>query len=580
MNSKAWPQSVADEVISSAAHHDETKWVEGVRGFLEGRRKPLANLAGGLPAEIDAALDLISDGADNAKKAMTAIRQMLGPSESCTVLVDANGQCEEKGRQQLFEFSRYVSDDASGVVEENGLRLRAGEKGRCRLIYQHTEPTERLCFNILLTINSAEHGEPLFALRLLHDNDPEETVLSFRYATLGVAGQFPLPVHVIGTTRLYTIIIEVDLLYLYIDGVPIWRGKRRFKGPKTGFNLDMIGRPGSGGNAIVHWIGLSSFSTPFSRLFPTEPELLRKLASAALSVGDEDLLRTLVYGREDSLHLTPNKIARESLIQIIEGSSSYPEGLVSAIERAHGGSLKLPAPPSPLLDVNAVSVSFAVDPAGKKRLSRMFFGPKEGMFNALRDVSFRAYPGDIIGVIGKNGAGKTTLLRAIQGSIPITDGRIQVRGNSLLLRPGAGMQGELTGRQNIMRGSLYMGLTPTEARDRMEEIIDFSELADHIDRPFRYYSDGMRARLVFALATSVSPDVLMLDELLGAGDRSFQEKALERLDSFLCRAKVVLVVQHALDFVLSRCTKCLYLKSGVPVFFGDPKIAAELYENE
>ena len=140
------------------------------------------------------------------------------------------------------------------------------------------------------------------------------------------------------------------------------------------------------------------------------------------------------------------------------------------------------------------------------------------------------------------------------------------------------MQGDLTGRENVLKTGLYMGFIPNEIYRLMDEIIEFAELKDHIDRPFRYYSDGMRARLVFALATAIPRDILLLDELLSAGDMGFQRKAMKRLDEFIARAKLVFVVQHTFDFVLSRCTKCLLLDHGRPVYFGDPKIATELYK--
>ena len=129
----------------------------------------------------------------------------------------------------------------------------------------------------------------------------------------------------------------------------------------------------------------------------------------------------------------------------------------------------------------------------------------------------------------------------------------------------------------MLKTGLYLGMLPSEMNELLDDIIEFSELRDHIDRPFKYYSDGMRARLIFAMATAVPREILLLDELLSAGDLGFQKKAMERLDNFLKRAKLVIVVQHTFDFVLSRCSKCLLLDNGKPVYFGDPSIATELY---
>jgi len=559
---------------------DLSAWTLDYHSFLEGKPAKLACRIGGLPAAISKAISEIKVDGGGALGCVQVLRGLLAEANESTLCIDADTEIDHDGHHRLFELSQHVPTDAPGIPEESGLRIRPGEKGRTRLVFQSTEPMDRVCLHLLLTIDSVDHGEPPFELRLLNNNLPEEKILSFRYASLGIAGRFPLPMHLIGTTRLYTIVLDGCKFFLYIDGLPVWSGRPITGGAKTGFNLDLIGIPGSGGNVVVHWIRFSALKEPFSGLYSTEPELIQKLVMAALSAGDSTLLRVLLFGQNKIDSLVPSESAAAALASIVARERAFPEGLISSVNEIFGGALALPAAPFPLLEVDEVSVRFAINPAETSPLRMLLGGGGKQLFDALSNVSFRAFPGDIIGIIGKNGAGKTTLLRAIQGSIPITNGRIRVRGSILLLRPGAGMSGELTGRQNILRSALYMGLMPIEVREKMNEIIEFSELEAHIDRPFRYYSDGMKARLVFALATSVSPDILMLDELLGAGDRSFQEKALERLDSFLSRAKVVLVVQHALDFVLRRCTKCLYLKGGTPVYFGDPKIAAELYLNE
>jgi ABC-type polysaccharide/polyol phosphate transport system ATPase subunit len=124
---------------------------------------------------------------------------------------------------------------------------------------------------------------------------------------------------------------------------------------------------------------------------------------------------------------------------------------------------------------------------------------------------------------------------------------------------------------------IYMGLTPAEARGRIDDILEFSELGEHFDRPTKYYSDGMMSRLVFAIATSVSPEILLLDELLGAGDISFQEKAKRRLDSFIKSSRVVVVVTHSIDFVRKNCNKSLVLAHGKQLYFGEPTKAVSIY---
>lgn len=230
--------------------------------------------------------------------------------------------------------------------------------------------------------------------------------------------------------------------------------------------------------------------------------------------------------------------------------------------------------PSPIMRVRDVSITLSSNPADKN--FRNIFRSKKKV-KVVENISFDAFSGDIVGIIGKNGAGKTTFLKSLVGAIPISNGRIEIDEQPILLRPGAGMQPDLTGRQNIYKTGLYMNMSMSEIGAMIEDVIAFAELEDHIDRPFRYYSDGMRARLIFSMATAMPRDILLLDELLSAGDMGFQERAVKRLHDFLAHAKLVFVVQHTFDFVLTRCTKCLFLNNGVPVYFGEPRIATELY---
>ena len=150
----------------------------------------------------------------------------------------------------------------------------------------------------------------------------------------------------------------------------------------------------------------------------------------------------------------------------------------------------------------------------------------------------------------------------------------------MLLRPGVGMREELSGRENILCAGLYMGLSRKQIAEVIDEVIEFSELEDAIDRPIRYYSDGMRSRLIFSLATASSPEILLLDELLGAGDIGFRDKAARRLEKFLGGAKVVIVVTHGIGWVREKCNKALYLNNGRVGYFGDPETACDRYLRE
>ena len=193
--------------------------------------------------------------------------------------------------------------------------------------------------------------------------------------------------------------------------------------------------------------------------------------------------------------------------------------------------------------------------------------------DVLHGVSLRVDEGAFVAVIGANGAGKSTLLRALCGLIDIHQGRITIADRFLLLRPGMGMRDELTGRENIYSMGFYLGLELADVRGLVDDIIEFSELGSHIDKAVKYYSDGMRARLSFSIATSFAPEVLFLDELLGAGDISFQEKAQARLRSFIKSVGTVVVVTHSMQFVTESCTKALLMHGGKQVYFGDPQEA-------
>jgi len=182
---------------------------------------------------------------------------------------------------------------------------------------------------------------------------------------------------------------------------------------------------------------------------------------------------------------------------------------------------------------------------------------------ALRDVSFRLEPGEVLGVVGRNGAGKTTLLKVIARVLRPTSGRVIVRGLvAPLLGLGAGFNHELTGRENVFLSGATLGFSVQEMQDRFDEIVDFSGIGSFLDAPLRTYSTGMRARLAFAIATSVTPDVLLLDEILSVGDTDFQKKCADRLEKFRESGATVLVVSHNPSTIRTLCNKAMLLWSG------------------
>ncbi len=189
-------------------------------------------------------------------------------------------------------------------------------------------------------------------------------------------------------------------------------------------------------------------------------------------------------------------------------------------------------------------------------------------FRALDRISFTVAPGEALGVIGHNGSGKTTLLRLLAGVIRATSGTLEVRGRvSTLIDLGAGFNQELTGEENVfLAGALY-GFSRREMRAKFDDIVRFAELERFIEVPVKNYSAGMSARLGFAIATDVNPDVLLVDEVLAVGDEAFQTKCLERMNGFRARGKTMVLVSHDLRTLEKFCDRTILLDHG--------KIAAE-----
>jgi len=184
-------------------------------------------------------------------------------------------------------------------------------------------------------------------------------------------------------------------------------------------------------------------------------------------------------------------------------------------------------------------------------------------FYALDDVNLEVQRGEIFGIIGRNGAGKSTLLKVVSRVLVPTRGRVVLGGQvSPLLELGAGFHPELTGRENVMLNGTLLGYTSRELEERMDAIIDFSELGSFIEAPLRTYSSGMAARLGFAVATAWQPEILLVDEVLAVGDESFRRKCQARMQAFRDAGTTILMVTHDMGTVAALCARAAWLEHG------------------
>ncbi len=202
----------------------------------------------------------------------------------------------------------------------------------------------------------------------------------------------------------------------------------------------------------------------------------------------------------------------------------------------------------------------------------------QGEFWAVRDVSFSVRPGEALGIIGPNGAGKSTILKLLTQILTPTRGRCMIHGRAgALIEVSAGFHPDLTGRENIFLQGAIMGMRSREIARRFDEIVAFAEIEQFIDTPVKRYSSGMNARLGFAIAAHIDPDVLVIDEVLAVGDLRFQTKAFDRIKAMCTSGIPVAIVSHQLERIASLCTHALLLDRGSVVHTGTPAECIETY---
>lgn len=425
-------------------------------------------------------------------------------------------------------------------------------------------------------------GDDFYVSILDEDDEKSERM---RFASTGLTiERHRFHSEMLGTfPRLFSLVVSGTGFWVFVDGLPLWNSKRREPYRPIAVEIGLCQNPQYSADGILTAFELWQLTGEFSGELVADGGFddIGELRRAFAEVRPKQVF-SLLQSRSGLDLKSLEGDALRFLEELPRRAKGYPDWAAEAVlarlppeAQQHWRDLSSTVLPPAVIVAEDLGVRLMRNVANSVKITSRARPDDE--FAVLDHINFAVYPGDILGIIGHNGAGKSTLLRTIAGLIPIRHGRLRVAEDFLLLRSGIGVRSELTGRQNIISAGVYMGLTPSEAAAMIPDVILFSELGDHIDKPVKYYSDGMMSRLVFSIATSASPDLLLLDELLGAGDISFQEKALQRLHSFISGSKAVVVVTHSIDFVRKHCTKALVLSGGRQVYYGEPSTAVSAY---
>ena len=237
----------------------------------------------------------------------------------------------------------------------------------------------------------------------------------------------------------------------------------------------------------------------------------------------------------------------------------------------------------PRIRVEDVSVTYrtSLEKAPTLKDTVLKLGRREKVvreIEALKGVSFEVPEGQVLGVVGANGAGKSTLMRTVAGILPPTSGRVEVHGRvSTLLALGVGFNRKLTGRQNVVLGGLAAGLTRDELQEKYDEIVAFAELEEFMDMPMRTYSSGMYGRLAFAVAVTMEPEILIIDEALSVGDARFRKKSFAKMRELCGEDRTILLVSHALGSIKELCDSAIWMHQGELRMWDEPDAVVDSY---
>ncbi|GAA1109668.1 ABC transporter ATP-binding protein [Nesterenkonia jeotgali] len=296
-------------------------------------------------------------------------------------------------------------------------------------------------------------------------------------------------------------------------------------------------------------------STSTSRVSPRQPASESDLIAEDLAIAFDDAEQALHDGDDRSFTQPApvvHRIDPENVCMVVDDASMTYRVRSSSGNRDSGGRIA----------------------RGLKRIT----GSGWAEVHALSNLSFIVNRGESVGVIGTNGSGKSTLMKLLTGKVRPTSGEVYATSTPVMLGVNAALVKEISGRENIRLGCLAMGLSPEQTAAKYDQIVEISGLSDALEMPLKTYSSGMSSRLQFAIATSVDPDILLIDEALNTGDAQFRARTKQRLDEVRANAGAVFLVSHSLGTIKQMCTRVIWIEQGEMLADGDPQWVCEQYE--
>lgn len=228
------------------------------------------------------------------------------------------------------------------------------------------------------------------------------------------------------------------------------------------------------------------------------------------------------------------------------------------------------------VEINNVSKTFKISEKGIKKISRF----SKNRLKVLENISFSVKKGEVLGIIGANGSGKTTLLRIISRVYKPDTGNVTINGHlSPLMQIGTGFQGDFNAKENIISNGMLLGFPKSEIEKKVDSIIQYAELEEFSNLRIKHYSAGMRSRLAFSIAMQINPDILLVDEILSVGDKSFREKSYQAFTSFKKQNKTILIATHNLGNLTNFCDRVLLLDKGKVLLIGTPNEVIKKYND-